>query len=340
MRISFVAGVLLATVGANPIHEEVVAALSNDDECTVSDGNCALELSQLRAAKLTKHPHKKEDADKTEKVTKKKHQHYDHPPWLDNCKKIFIDLGCNIGVNVRKLYEPKKYLGAKLLPYFQRHFGEPGWRRTPANKSGLCALGFEPNHDHRDRLKAIEAAYMENGWHVHFYPYAAWSSEGHMAFNKSSLRKTGMGDLTKQGAHLSMNQKSGVVVKKADMVRTVNLADFLDTLPEKTVRLMLMDIEGAEYDTLAQLMMDKMLCRNRVWNLLVEAHDWGDITRWGNTSSFPKGMHPRSMTAIRQRINQMSDMKWCGDDAVSYVAKLDDETFAKDIDDNFGKVQR
>jgi hypothetical protein len=55
-----------------------------------------------------------------------------------------------------KLYEPKKYLGAKLLPYFQRHFGEPAWRRSPANHSGLCALGFEPNADHKDRLAAIE----------------------------------------------------------------------------------------------------------------------------------------------------------------------------------------
>jgi len=124
------------------------------------------------------------------------------------------------------------------------------------------------------------------------------------------------------------------------MVRTVNLADFISTLPENTVKLMLMDIEGAEYDTLAQLMMDKRLCRSNVWNLLVEAHDWGDITRWGNASSFKQGTHPRSMTAIRERINQMSDMKWCGDDNVTYVAKLDDETFAKDVDDKFGVIQR
>ena len=145
-----------------------------------------------------------------------------------------------------------------------------------------------------------------------------------------------MGDLTNQGAHLSMHQDSNVVVSKNSMVRTVNLADFISTLPEKTVKLMLMDIEGAEYDTLAQMMMDKKLCRNNVWNLLVEAHDWGDISRWGNASSFKQGVHPRSMLAIRERVTQMDDMKWCGTDNVTFVAKLDDETFAKDVDDNFG----
>jgi len=321
------------------IEDEFAASLTSDDECHGAD-TCALELAQLRASKLMKHPSKKLKHKKDDEEAEEKHASYQHPPWLKSCKKIFLDVGCNIGVNVRKLYEPKKYLGAKLLPFFQRHFGEPAWRRSPANHSGLCALGFEPNHDHKDRLAAIEKSYTANGWHVHFYPYAAWSSEGHMAFNKTAIRAAGMGDLTKQGAHLSMRQSSSTAVSKHDMVRTVNLADFISTLPEKTVKLMLMDIEGAEYDTLAQLMMDKRLCRNSVWNLLVEAHDWGDITRWGNASSFTKGTHPRSMTAIRERINQMSDMKWCGSDDVTYVAKLDDETFAKDVDDKFGVVQR
>jgi len=241
---------------ASLIEDELAASLTTDDECHGAD-TCALELAQLRASKVSKHPSKKIEHKKHDDKEEKKHASYDHPEWLKGCKKIFLDVGCNIGVNVRKLYEPKKYLGAKLLPFFQRHFGEPAWRRSPANHSGLCALGFEPNHDHKDRLKSIEKSYLENGWHVHFYPYAAWSSDGHMAFNKTSLRSAGMGDLTKQGAHLSMHQSSDVVLSKHDMVRTVNLADFIDTLPENTVKLMLMDIEGAEYDTLAQLMMDK-----------------------------------------------------------------------------------
>jgi len=327
------------------VDEDMAAILGADDECGMSDGStvCALEFAQLRAAKLSK-PH--------DDVKEKKAKHhsqsktvadYDHPPWLKNCKKILLDVGSNIGVNVRKLYEPKKYDGAKLLPFFEKYFGEPAWRRTAAGKSGVCALGFEPNDEHTERLQAIEKAYNDNGWHVHFYPFAAWSSEGKMALNKTAgdSKFLDMGDLTKRGAHLSMMQQDSTgKVSKRSLVRTVNLADFVSSLPDATVQLMLMDIEGAEYDTLAQMMMDKKLCRNNVQHLLVETHNWGDIGRWGNGSSFKKSVQPRSLVALRERVSQMGDMKWCGNDNVTSVAKLDDDTFPKDVDDNFGVIQR
>ena len=92
----------------------------------------------------------------------------------------------------------------------------------------VCALGFEPNADHTERLQAIEKAY--NGWHVHFYPFAAWSSDGQMALNKAAddEKFVDMGDLTKKGAHLTMGQDSKV--SKRNMVRTANLADFVSSL--------------------------------------------------------------------------------------------------------------
>jgi len=102
--------------------------------------------------------------------------------------------------------------GSKLLPHFDKYFGEPAWRRTPAGKSGVCALGFEPNDEHTERLEAIEKAYNEKGWHVHFYPFAAWSGEGKMALNKTAddEKFANMGDLTKRGAHLSMEQETAL----------------------------------------------------------------------------------------------------------------------------------
>lgn len=340
----------LADAGiADGLDADMVASLGVDDECTSEAGAtvCALELAQLRAAKLSKpHAHAKHEA-KHKSKHEAKHDaepsaDYDHPPWLKNCKKILLDIGSNIGVNIRKLYEPKKYDGATVLPLFEKYFGEPAWRRTAAGKSGVCALGFEPNAEHFERLQAIEKAYNDNSWHVHFYPFAAWSSEGKMVLNKtgSDEKFVNTGDLTKRGAHLSMEQDSKAKVSKRSLVRTVNLGDFVSTLPDATVQLMLMDIEGAEYDTLAQMMMDKKLCRNKVQHLLIETHSWGDISRWGNGSSFKKGVQPRSMVALHERVSQMGKMKWCGDDNVTSVAKFDDDTFPKDVDDNFGVIQR
>jgi len=340
---------LSQSVLADCLQADVAAVLNADDECRALDGTtgCALELAQLRAAKVTKPSHalSKEHSKNTPKHKASYHRKkvtYDHPAWINNCKKILIDVGSNIGVNTANSTNPKKYDDAKLLPFFLKHFGEPAWRRTPAGKSGVCALGLEPNHAHDERLQAIEKAYGENNWHVHFYPYAAWSSDGKMPFNKTSTSEKfrNMGDLTNRGAHLSMEQDSSEVVSKHSMVRTVNLADFVASLPKGTVQLMLMDIEGAEYEILAQMMIDKQLCRNDVRSLLVETHDWGDISRWGNGSSFKKNTQPRSLAAIHERVKQMGDMKWCGNDNVTSVGKFDDETFPKDVDDNFGIIQR
>jgi len=310
--------------------------------------------TQAKKAKAKKAESKKTKSEKKTPVGQKQetsHKHsdhagresYHHPAWLNDCKRIFVDLGANIGVNVRKMFEPKKYLGDQLEPYFQRHFGGPGWRRAPAEKSHICALAFEPNPQHMPRLKDIEKAYKKNGWQVHFYNYAIWREEGQMTFNNTAIRDSGA-DLTAEGAHLNMREVSAEVVQDdaaISKVRTINFADFIDTLPKGTVKLVLMDIEGAEYETLAQLMAEKKLCRNWIWNLLVEAHTWGEITHWGKPESFTPGVHPRSMLAIRERVNQMNDMKWCGDsDNVTYVAKLDDETFQKDVDNSFGQVRR
>jgi FkbM family methyltransferase len=218
-----------------------------------------------------------------------------------------------------------------------QHFGELTTRQAAGEQSGLCALGLEPNPEHQERLHALEEAYSNKGWRVHFYPFAAWDSEGEMPLNTTSARPMSETDIFHRGAHLSMNLAEGQPVLASSLVRTVNLANFIDSLPQHSVSLALMDIEGAEYETLAQLMMEKKLCQSTILNLLVEAHEWGDIAKWGEPTSFSQGVHPRSTMAIGERLSQMAAMGWCPEgDGVTYVAKLDDFSYASDVDDNFG----
>jgi len=326
---------------------DLTVALNDDDECGVHLGaNCALGLAQMRTSKLhnvESRGHVFEFEEGTDQISSNKHpidgvSNYSHPAWIKACKKIFVDVGCNVGVNIRKMYEPKKYPGAKLLPFFDEHFGDALSRRATAEKSGLCAIGLEPNPEHAERLQKIENLYQQQGWNVHFYSVAAWSSDGMMPFNKTGQRTSPDADLTHKGAHLSMHLAETQHVPESSLVPTVNLASFIATLPARSVKLMLMDIEGAEYETLAQLMMEKKLCQASILNLLVEAHDWGDITKWGGPTSFTEGVHPRSTMAIGERISQMMDMGWCpSGENVTYVAKLDDETYSKDVDESFAQ---
>lgn len=51
------------------------------------------------------------------------------------CTHAYLDVGSNIGVQLRKLYEPRKYRGASVLPIFDAHFG--------ADRCRVCAIGVE-----------------------------------------------------------------------------------------------------------------------------------------------------------------------------------------------------
>jgi len=229
---------------------------------------------------------------------------------------------------------PKKFPDAKLLPIFEENMGSAGWRRATGEQNGLCALGLEPNPEHFDRLKLLEDAYVKHGWNVHFYPFAAYNVEGMMTFNKTTQRPSEMDANTDAGAHLSMRQEVG---DASNQVRTVNAAAFINSLPEGSVKLMVMDIEGAEYETLAQMMQENVLCTNTVERLLIETHGWGDVTHWGGPDSFKDGTHPRSFVAVNERLNQLKGVDWCKPGELSRVDEFDDASYSEDVDDHFAQ---
>ena len=48
---------------------------------------------------------------------------------LDGCLHVFIDLGSNRGLQIRKLYEPHHFPLAPVLPLYERFFGKPETRK-------------------------------------------------------------------------------------------------------------------------------------------------------------------------------------------------------------------
>ena len=58
------------------------------------------------------------------------------PQLADGCGHVYLDVGSNIGVQVRKLFEPEKYPGAPILPHYDQLFGKPDYRRKH-----VCAFG-------------------------------------------------------------------------------------------------------------------------------------------------------------------------------------------------------
>lgn len=233
----------------------------------------------------------------------------DHPAWLHECKQIYFDTGSNIGVQIRKLYEPSKYPGALVLSLFDRVFGNVSHRSLPASTTGLCALGMEPNPNHQERLAAVEAAYLKKGWNVHFYPFAAAFEDGIAEFevNDSSTHED-------WGAGLDGGDHKG---NRQVNVTTVDFGRFIQSLPKGSIVLMKMDIEGGEYDALASMSRHQVACREWVPRMFIEVHGFGSLDHWQGTMSYDSV------------VSFLTSQATCRDAPIE-IEKMDDESYLHD----------
>ena len=61
---------------------------------------------------------------------------------LDGCLHVFIDLGANRGLQIRKLYEPTHFPLSPVLKLFDRFFGKPDNRKLQE----ICSVRLLQNH--------------------------------------------------------------------------------------------------------------------------------------------------------------------------------------------------
>ena len=80
--------------------------------------------------------------------------------------------GVNIGVQIRKLFEPERYPNASILAVYDKYFGP----YVRARRKHVCAVGFEPNPHHKARLAALAARYNALGWRTSFEFCSCWAT--------------------------------------------------------------------------------------------------------------------------------------------------------------------
>ncbi|KAL9182563.1 LOW QUALITY PROTEIN: hypothetical protein ACHAXT_013215 [Thalassiosira profunda] len=98
------------------------------------------------------------------------------PKLADGCYHVFLDLGANLGVHTRFLFEPSLYPKAWIArKFFTAHFG-------PEANRDFCAFAFEPNPAHIPRHEAMRAAYSAMGWRHHFISAGVGDRDGNMTF--------------------------------------------------------------------------------------------------------------------------------------------------------------
>jgi len=143
-----------------------------------------------------------------------------HAALADGCRYVFLDLGGNLGMQTRKLFEPSRVAGcggagthdgqrtlpellqayrsrvtganAKSICYktvFDLAFGTEAQRQRP--EWGVCAFIFEPNRVHAKRLQDLQASYTKQGWRVTVFTAAIGSSDGWVKFHRDQDEQPG-----------------------------------------------------------------------------------------------------------------------------------------------------
>ena len=164
------------------------------------------------------------------------------------CTGVYLDVGSNVGVQIRKLFEPHKYEGAGVLPLFSEIFGD-------ASRCNVCAVGVEPNPRHRKRLDALERRLSAAGAAVVVLRAAAATASGVVYMTRPG------GFANDIDAHIESTQgSSSVAVDAIDLAALVHHVH-AKLRPEHAANfLMKMDVEGAEVSLLPHLIRSGSLC--------------------------------------------------------------------------------
>jgi len=186
---------------------------------------------------------------------------------LDGCLHVYLDVGGNMGVQTRKLFEPRRYTSTRgarrstcvsIQHQFNKYFGKEANKR----QNQVCVLGFEPNPGHLPRLRQLAERYTSRGWRTAYVFGAAGFKNTTMVFTSDQT------NVVEGGARLSGDCAEGTV-PRGKAVGAVNVpvydfAEFLKThvikrevpkgngeLPRVVAKV---DIETAEYPLLGALL--------------------------------------------------------------------------------------
>ena len=211
----------------------------------------------------------------------------------DGCLNVFLDIGGNMGVQARRLFEPKRYRLKKRPVPPMPGFCHPmalefsiAFPERPQDHRDVCVIGFEPNPGHHARLRELAERYTLLGFRTTYIFSAVGTRNG------TSTLAVPQSNIVEGGAQLW--QPSGTPAQEAvhpqpyrnHTVPVIDLAEFLVRhILERKVPLGLgaggvqgghvlakVDIEGSEYDVFLRLL-EKQHALRSVDKFIIEWHE-------------------------------------------------------------------
>ena len=208
---------------------------------------------------------------------------------LDGCYHVYLDVGTNIGIQIRKLFEPSLYKNAKIHQVFNKYFNR-NVNNLTSSLPYICAVGFEPNPNHENTLKELNGAYDKCNWRVIILTKTAVSDQDGTSefFSDHDFKNLEWGGTIidpskKLYGQVNAEQTSNDEIKPITLLR---LSKFINeivgtrTIPDyfnqnelgKPSVIMKLDIEGSEVEVVEDLIMQGSLQHLDV--MMVEFHTW------------------------------------------------------------------
>ncbi|KAL3940447.1 MAG: hypothetical protein SGARI_000963 [Bacillariaceae sp.] len=180
----------------------------------------------------------------------------------DGCYHIFLDVGANIGVHGRFLYEPHLYPKTRAsVPLFEQKYG------GDRSNEDYCVFEVEANPAHWPTIENKSRAYAAMGWRYELIRAAAMDKNGTMNFyhdndeahNEWAFSLTDWGNYSK---HIAVP-----TFRLADWIQNEILERKIPLVPpsgrnySKPIVGMKMDIEGSENLVLPDLITSGVFCK-------------------------------------------------------------------------------
>jgi len=253
------------------------------------------------------------------------------PNPLDGCLHVFIDLGANRGLQIRKLYEPHMFPLAIILPLYQRYFGLPQDR----NNQQICSVAFEPNPKHAEHLKELAANYATCGIKVlvhnsgvgnrdtttKFAPFNTLLGHevGYDCAARLIYEDESMEGFTKTHFHEEVEMETVNVVRIAKYITDVVAKRRLPTSAGVTIPRVVIksDIEGAELKIIPDMVITGAF--GHVDNIHME---------WHGNSSYRKGREAAMISKLAPAITALGELSESeGLEHQFKIEETDDETY-------------
>ena len=216
---------------------------------TITSVNHMTPFHKLRVEEQLKILSDKVEHEVTDKVTELIRKH--------GCEHFYLDMGTNIGVQIRKLYEPEKYPTAPVHAVFENYFGT-------GQRCKVCSVGFEPNSAHRRNNDHVQQALANVGFGVIILPVAVSSYTGHATFAKPGIEVDAHEDW---GGSISAAQSVQAGNAFESTVARVDVANVIRHMRAHLDRnngtgkiVAKCDIEGSEFELLQSLIMSQTIC--------------------------------------------------------------------------------